>query len=107
MNATTVLIIAIVIGILGILLLGYVYLKETTLDEIRKDVYQLFLRAEHEFTETEQGKQKMEWVVQRARALLPSWAQLIISEKLLMDTIQFWFDAIKDLLDDGKLNKSS
>lgn len=84
----------------------YIYLKNTTLENIREDVYQLFLKAEHEFTETNSGKQKLEWVVQQARGLLPSWAKLIVSEQLLYMVIDSWFGAVKDLLDDGKINKS-
>ena len=81
------------------------YLKNTTLDQLRGDVYQLILRAEHMF-ESGKGKQKMEYVVQRARSMLPGWMQIFITEDTLRKTIQMWFDAVKDLLDDGKINKS-
>ena len=106
---TTETIIAIVSLVVIVILVGlaiYMYLKNTSLEQIRYDVYQLFLKAEHEFTETKSGKQKLEWVVQKARSLLPSWARLIISEEMLYIVIDEWFDAVKDLLDDGKINKS-
>lgn len=80
------------------------YCKEKTLDEIRQDVYKLFLKAEHVYEESGTGKQKMKWVVSQARSLLPSWLQIIVTEDLFEDLIQIWFDGIKDLLDDGKLN---
>lgn len=83
------------------------YLKNSTLDQLRGDVYQLILRAEHMFTESGKGKQKMEYVVQRARSMLPGWMQVFITEDTLRKTIQMWFDAVKDLLDDGKMNSSS
>ena len=83
-----------------------VYLKNRTLDDIRNDVYQLILRAEHMYKESGTGKQKMKWVVSQARKLLPKWVQALISEDTLMNVIQAWFDGVKDLLDDGKMNHS-
>lgn len=104
----TIIIILLVITILTVLgYCVYMYLRDRTLEEIRKDVYQLFLQAEHIFTETESGKQKMKWVVGRARLLLPDFLQAFVSEELLHKVIQTWFDAVKDLLDDGKYNKST
>lgn len=82
------------------------YFKEKSLDEIRQDVYKLFLKAEHEFKESHAGKQKMKWVIDRARGLLPVWAQMIITDEMFDSLVQFWFDGIKDLLDDGKLNNA-
>jgi type II secretory pathway pseudopilin PulG len=97
-----------VIALLIAALVGavYFYLKEKTLNEIRADVYQLFLKAEHMYV-SGAGKQKMEFVIQKARSLLPSWAQLFITEDVLRKVVQIWFDAVKDLLDDGKLNRSA
>ncbi len=83
------------------------YCKERTLDEIRKDVYKLFLKAEHEFEESGQGNQKMKWVIGKARLLLPEWLQIIVTEEVFEKLIQIWFDGIKDLLDDGKANNSN
>lgn len=83
-----------------------VYLKNRTLDDIRNDVYQLILRAEHMYEESGMGKQKMKWVVSQARKLLPEWMQMFISTETLEEIIQAWFDGIKDLLDDGKMNGS-
>ncbi|MCM1237523.1 MAG: hypothetical protein NC489_46245 [Ruminococcus flavefaciens] len=80
------------------------YLKGKSLDEIRQDVYKLFLKAEHNYEESGTGKQKMKWVISKARGLLPSWTQMIITEEMFESIIQYWFDGIKDLLDDGKMN---
>lgn len=108
MNITTILIIALsIIFLIGIGVLVYFYIREKTLEEIRGDVYQLFLEAEHTYQYTEAGKQKMSYVIQRARSLLPNWAQFFITEALLEKVIQVWFEAVKDLLDDGKYNKST
>ena len=84
----------------------YLYIREHTLGEIRAYVYKLFLEAEHTYTETESGKQKMEYVIQRARSMLPNWAQFFITEEVLRKVVQMWFEAVKDLLDDGKVNRS-
>lgn len=83
------------------------YFKERTLDEIRKDVYNLFLKAEHKYKESGQGKQKMKWVIGRARLLLPVWLKVIMTEDMFEKLIQIWFDGVKDLLDDGKMNNSN
>lgn len=98
-------IIAVLIAV-SIIYMGYAYLKNRTLDEIRGDVYQLVLRAEHTYRVSSSGKQKMKWVVSQARKLLPGWLQIIISEEMLQKIIQVWFDEVKDLLDDGKMNGS-
>lgn len=108
MNIQTIIIIAvIVIALIGAAVHIYLYVREKTLEEIREDVYQLFLEAEHTYLETGSGQQKMKWVIQKARGLLPNWAQLIISEEMLYKVVQIWFDAVKDLLDDGKYNRST
>ena len=106
MTVNTIIIIVAVIATL--LLLGvtiYYYVTTSTLEEIRADVYQLFLKVEHEF-ESGQGKQKLEHVVSLARSMLPKWAQAIFTYDLLYMIIDEWFDEIKDLLDDGKSNNS-
>ena len=93
--------------ILTIIAMTVTYLKNRSIEDIRADVYQLILKAEHIYEESGSGKQKMKWVVSQARKLLPQWAQALISEETLMNIIQIWFDGVKDLLDDGKLNDSS
>lgn len=101
-----VLVIIAVLIVASVIWMGYAYLKNRTLDEIRGDVYQLVLKAEHTYRASASGKQKMKWVVSQARKLLPGWMQLIISEEMLQKIIQVWFDEVKDLLDDGKMNGS-
>ena len=66
----------------------------------------LFLHAEHIYKESGQGEQKLKWVVQQARGLLPKWLQVIMSEEVLLKIIDWWFKEVKDLLDDGKVNGS-
>ena len=48
----------------------------------------------------------MKYVVQRARSMLPSWLQMFITDDLLYEVLEIWFRAVKDLLDDGKYNKT-
>lgn len=104
--STIITILLITLAIIGVAACAYMYLKERTLDDVRADVYQLFLAAEHRYKESGAGLQKMKWVISTARALLPKWAQLLLSEETFERVIQFWFDAVKDLLDDGKYNQS-
>lgn len=107
MNTTTIIaIIAIVAAVIMVCMLTYLYFKNKTLDDIREDVYKLILRAEHMYMESGTGKQKMKWVVSCARSHLPGWLKVIITEDMLTTLVQKWFDAVKDLLDDGKYNGS-
>ena len=100
------IIFVLIIVALTIIMMAVTYFKGRSLEEIRNEVYQLILKAEHMYEESGSGKQKMKWVVSQARKLLPKWAQALISEDTLMKIIQAWFDGVKDLLDDGKMNHS-
>ena len=100
----TIVVIAIGFAIIGVGI--YFYLRDKTLSEVRADVYQLFLEAEHNPEFMESGKQKMKWVLSQARMLLPTWAQIFVTDAFLEKVIEGWFRAVKDLLDDGKINKS-
>lgn len=108
MSTSTIAVIVLSVMVLAIVAgYTYVYLRDKTLDDIRGQVYQLFLRAEHVYKESGSGKQKMKYVVHTARGLLPGWMQLIITDEFLEHIIQQWFSLIKDLLDDGKVNGSN
>lgn len=86
------------------IIIVFQYMKAKGLDGIRMDVYQLILRAEHMYKDSGQGQQKLKWVVQQARGLLPKWLQVFITEDALIKIIEKWFRGVKDLLDDGKIN---
>lgn len=89
------------------LFVGYQYLEMKGLEGIRAEVYQLILKAEHIYEASGSGKQKLKWVVQQARGLLPKWLGWIITEEVLMEIVDKWFQGVKDLMDDGKVNGSS
>lgn len=101
-----VLIVALIILLVITIVIAVQYIKAKGLDGIRADVYQLILKAEHLYNESEAGKQKFKWVIQQARGLLPKWIRWAISEGALERIVQKWFDGVKDLLDDGKVNGS-
>ena len=103
-SIATILIILLALIFIGAAL--YFYLRDKSLNDIRADVYQLFLKAEHDPELMESGKKKMKWVLNMARSLLPGWAQIIITDTFLERIVEGWFQAVKDLLDDGKLNGS-
>ncbi len=104
----TKIVVALVIALAFIVVVAgiYFYARDLSLAEIRADVYQMFLEAEHRPELVHKGKQKMKWVLSRARSLLPPWLQLFITDEFLERVVQGWFDAVKDLLDDGKFNHS-
>ena len=101
-----VIIIVLIAIAMTVIAMTVVYLKNRSLEDIRNDVYQLILKAEHMYEKSGTGKQKMKWVVSQARKLLPTWLQALLSEETLENIIQAWFDGVKDLLDDGKMNHS-
>ena len=107
MSTSTIMVI--ILAALTALVAGFslwVYIRDKTIDEIRVNVYHLFLKAEHAYKESGAGKQKMRYVVSQARKLLPSWLQYFITDEFLESIVEQWFRAIKDLLDDGKMNGS-
>lgn len=101
-------VLAVVLLILAIvtIVVVYQYAKMKGLDGIRQDVYQLILRAEHIYNESGQGKQKLKYVVNQARGLLPQWLRIFVTEDAMMKVIDEWFKGVKDLLDDGRVNGS-
>ena len=101
-----VIIIVLIAIAMTVIAMTVVYLKNRSLEDIRNDVYQLILKAEHMYKQSGTGKQKMKWVVSQARKLLAAWLQALLSEETLENIIQAWFDGVKDLLDDGKMNHS-
>lgn len=104
---TMLIIIATILMLFASGLLIYVYLRDKTKEELRKAVYDWILKAEHLYKESGSGKQKLKWVVQRARAYLPTWTYWFVTEEALEKLINIWFAEVKDLLDDGKMNKSN
>ena len=98
-----VLLVAVLILLVVTLVIAFQY---KGLEGIREQVYQLILKAEHMYKESGTGQQKLKWVVQQARGLLPKWLQVIMSEDALLKIIDVWFCGVKDLLDDGKINGS-
>lgn len=91
-----------------ILSLAFLFVKrmqELGLEKIRKSVYEGFLYAEHIFKKGD-NKAKFNYVVEVAKNALPTPFNAFITEKLLREVIQLWFDLVKDLLDDGKVNRS-
>lgn len=108
MTINTILTIVLIVVALVIFGAGiFFYLRDKSLADVRAEVYQLFLKAEHNPEFSESGKQKMKWVLSQARMLLPVWLQVFITDAFLEKVVEGWFRAIKDLLDDGKINMSA
>ncbi|CBK80689.1 hypothetical protein CC1_19580 [Coprococcus catus GD/7] len=108
LNQVPLPVLILVIAALAVLtvVIAYQYAKMQGLEGIRENVYQLILRAEHLYTESGQGEQKLKFVVRQARGLLPGWMQLFITEDMMIKLVNEWFRGVKDLLDDGKINGS-
>lgn len=97
-----------VIAVLLVLtiVIAFQYAKMKGLEGIREDAYKLILEAEHKFTGDDKNKQKLAYVIQQARGLLPKWLQIIFTEERMKNIINEWYKGVKDLLDDGKVNGS-
>lgn len=97
--------IAVVIGV--VLVVAVINrMRSVTLEEMRVYAYKLFVRAEKKFKEPGSGEKKMEWVVEMVKASIPVAMKPFFSDEFIRRVIQLWFDLVKDLLDDGKLNGS-
>ena len=108
MSFNTVVTVILIVSMAAIITTGMIfYLRDKTLNEIREDVYRLFLYAEHDPRFADAPKERMVWVLKQVRIMLPGWAQFLITDAFLEKVVEGWFRAIKDLLDDGKLNKSN
>ena len=81
------------------------YLQKLGLENVRATVYEGFVIAENRFKQGD-NKQKFEYVVQLARSSIPAPFNLLITESTLRKVIQLWFNICKDLLDNGRLDKS-
>ena len=103
-NATTIALAAVGVAIAVFLIVKYV--RHIGLEAIRERVYKAFVEAEHEFQQGE-NTEKFEYVINIARTAIPTPINLFITESLLRKVVQAWFDLVKDLLDDGKLNGTS
>lgn len=75
------------------------------MEKVRAYVYKLFVEAEYEFQYGD-NTEKFEYVINLAKSAIPMPFNLFITESLLRKVVQAWFDICKDLLDDGRLNKS-
>lgn len=98
------LILAIIGAVVAIFIVVKV-LQTVGLEKIRATVYQFFLDAEHKFDEGD-NDDKFEYVITAAKSVIPAPFDLFITENLLRHVVQAWFDIVKDLLDDGKVNGS-
>lgn len=108
MEIKTILFILLTIAVLAMVVIGVIYYVRThTMEQIREQAYKCFLWAEHDVVGSRMGQQKLEYVIDRTYYLLPKWLQLFISKDLLRRIIDKWFIAVKDLLDDGKLNTTT
>ena len=88
-----------VIAIIFILIVAAVFifllvkkLQSMGMEKIRAVVYKASI------------KQKFEYVVNLARSHLPAPFNIFVTESLLRSVVQMWFDLVKDLLDDGRVN---
>lgn len=81
-------------------------IQKIGVEKVRQVVYQGFVEAENQFKYGE-NSEKFEYVVNLAKSAIPTPFNLFITEATLKKVIQLWFDLCKDLLDDGKLNKTS
>lgn len=101
-----VLVVAFLCLVLVTAIISVNYIRYKGLDGIREDVYQLILLAEKNFKGNKEGQEKFEFVIRQTIKLMPAWLQLFVTEKALRAIVQTWFNGVKDLLDDGKINES-
>ena len=98
--------VGIIFAIVGVLVVLFLFVKAMQtigMEKARAYVYKLFIKAENEF-EYGDNSSKFEYVISMAKSAIPMPFSLFVTESLLRDVVQTWFDVCKDLLDDGKFN---
>ena len=86
----------------------FIYLnngKKALYIQLRELAYKLMLLAEKEF-ESDNGKQKFEWVINKIYEFLPEVIKLFVTREELEHYVQQLYFHAKDLLDDGESNGS-
>ncbi len=94
------------VGIGVVVVLVFVYLRNKSISDIRKDLYEVFLKLEHSITGTKVGQERLNEAVTAAYEMLPKWVRFFVSKERLRKTVDKWFNEIKDLLDDGKIGNN-
>lgn len=94
----------IAIGIAVLVYIGYLVANRKW-EELRSDAYVLILQAERAWGKRD-GNKKFKFVLDTLYAKLPWILILFVDEDVLSDSIQYWYDELKDYLDNGKLDDS-
>ena len=76
------------------------------MEKVRKFVYQKFVEAENRFQQGE-NTEKFEYVVNLTKQAIPAPFNFFITERFMRNVIQLWFNLVKDLLDNGRVDLSS
>lgn len=85
--------------------------KEAALKDLRETVYALFLKAEEKYGR-HTGPEKMAWAIKMFyEYVMPENFKELLPGTTVEEFLQYTFDIgygkLKDLLDDGELNKSA
>jgi hypothetical protein len=84
--------------------------KEAVLADIRETAYALFLKMEEKYGPKTGPKKMAEAVALFYKYIMPDNFEALLPgttvEKFLQDTFDYGYGKIKDLLDDGEMNKS-
>ena len=75
------------------------------MEKVRKKVYDAFCEAENRFMQG-QNEEKFEHVVSVIKPIIPAPFNFFITEKFLRKVVQLWFNLVKDLLDNGRVDSS-
>ena len=83
------------VGVGVVVVLLVVYLRNKSISDIRKDLYEVFLKLEHSITGTKAGQERLDEAVTAAYEMLPKWVRLFVSKDRLRKTVDKWFKEIK------------
>lgn len=88
-----------------IIILGVKIMQTIGMEKVRGFVYRKFVEAENRF-EQGQNSDKFEYVVNLTKQAIPAPFNFFITENFMRNVIQLWFDLVKDLLDNGRVDLS-
>lgn len=91
-----------------ILILGFIILFLFERQQAISVLYALMLQAKRMAKDAilETGKEQEDWVVEKAKLVLPRWILIFLPDDKLRGFVKFLFDKLKDYADDGQFNNS-
>lgn len=91
-----------------VLLIAIVMYASFEWEKFKREAYRFMLAAKKLAKDAvlNSGEEQEEWVVEKFSKVLPKSITIWLGEDRLRSIVKYLYDNMKDLIDDGKINKS-